>query len=166
MHHQLDPRLISVQRVALSAVSVIIGVATFWLLIGTWLAAWLRGEASPLMGALGLLAWALLVSLLAWYTYRWPAVSYRYASYLVDEDGMEIQRGVFWRTVINVPRSRVQHLDVSQGPLERRYGLGTLVMYTAGTNHAKVELSGLDHTRALEIREHLLPTGQAANDAV
>ena len=45
----------------------------------------------------------------------------------------------------NVPRSRVQHTDVSQGPLERNHGLGTLVVYTAGTDHAKVELGGLDH---------------------
>ena len=63
-----------------------------------------------------------------------------------------------------MPRSRVQHIDVSQGPIERRYGLGTLVIYTAGTDHAKVVLSGLEHGRALRIREHLLPS--EAGDAV
>jgi hypothetical protein len=66
--------------------------------------------------------------------------------------------------VITVPRTRVQHTDVSQGPIERRFGLGTLVVYTAGTDHAMVALSGLDHGRALMIREHLLPA--AAGDAV
>jgi len=29
-----------------------------------------------------------------------------------------------------------------------------------------VDLTGLDHTRALQIREHLLPTGRATSDAV
>jgi membrane protein YdbS with pleckstrin-like domain len=76
----------------------------------------------------------------------------------VDDRTIEIRRGVYWRAVITVPRSRVQHTDVSQGPLERSFGLGTLVIYTAGTEHAKVSLSGLEHTRALRIREHLLPT--------
>ena len=42
----------------------------------------------------------------------------------VDDHGIQIQRGVYWRALTNVPRSRVQHTDVRQGPLERRYGLG------------------------------------------
>ena len=79
----------------------------------------------------------------------------------VDAQGIEIRRGVFWRTIISIPRSRVQHTDVSQGPLERTHELGTLVVYTAGTDHARVDLSGLAHARALRIREHLLPKGEA-----
>ena len=66
--------------------------------------------------------------------------------------------------VIHVPRSRVQHTDVSQGPVERRFGLGTLVIYTAGTDHAKVDLAGLEHGVALRLRDHLLPSGDT--DAV
>ncbi len=96
--------------------------------------------------------------------YRWPVRNYRHTSYRIDELGIEIRRGVYWRVVINLPRSRVQHIDVSQRPIDRRYGLGTLVLYTAGTDHAKVELAGLEHGRALRIREHLLPPG--ADDAV
>ena len=64
-----------------------------------------------------------------------------------------------WRAVTNVPRSRVQHTDVSQGPLERSHGLGTLVIHTAGTEHAVVGLSGLDYGTALALRDHLLPRG-------
>ena len=62
-----------------------------------------------------------------------------------------------WQTITNVPRSRVQHTDVSQGPIERRYGLGTLIVYTAGTDHSRVTLSGLDFTLAQRLRTHLLP---------
>ena len=53
-------------------------------------------------------------------------IQYRHASYRVDPQGIEIARGVIWRSIIHVPVSRVQHTDVSQGPLQRRYGLGTL----------------------------------------
>jgi membrane protein YdbS with pleckstrin-like domain len=108
--------------------------------------------------------WLVLVPLGAWHTYRWPARAYAFTSHRVDEHGIEIRHGVHWRVVINVPRSRVQHIDVSQGPVERRFGLGTLVIYTAGTDHAKVQVEGLEHGRALRIREHLLPSG--AGDAV
>ena len=82
----------------------------------------------------------------------------------VDTQGIEIRRGVLWRRTITVPKSRVQHTDVSQGPLQRTYALGTLVVYTAGTDHAKVELPGLSYARAMRIRDHLLPSG--GDDAV
>ena len=36
-------------------------------------------------------------------------------------------------------------------------GLGTLVVYTAGTQHSQVTLPGLDFTVARRIRAHLLP---------
>jgi membrane protein YdbS with pleckstrin-like domain len=93
----------------------------------------------------------------AWFSYRWAAIEYRFISYRVDADGIEIRSGVYWRSVSNVPRSRVQHTDVAQGPLERKHGLGTLVIYTAGTAHSKVELPGLEHQTAMTIRNQLLP---------
>jgi membrane protein YdbS with pleckstrin-like domain len=150
----LDPRIISVQRIGGAIFTAMIAPVSFiglvfvndgpsWLLFAMWLAV-----------VLGLV----LLS------YRWPPLAYRHTSYRVDDQGIEIRRGVYWRVVINVPRSRVQHIDVAQGPIERKYGLGTLVVYTAGTDHAKVELEGLEHGRALRIREHLLPSG--SSDAV
>ncbi|MFB3854411.1 MAG: PH domain-containing protein [Vicinamibacterales bacterium] len=103
--------------------------------------------------------WAALTALLAWRAVRWPEVAHRHKSYRLDADGIEIKHGVFWRTVVNVPRSRVQHTDVAQGPLERRFGLGRLVIYTAGSAYARVALEGLEHTTALRIRDYLLPGG-------
>ncbi len=107
----------------------------------------------------GLLAvlWPVGIASLAWYSYRFPELEYRHTSYTVDDHGMQIQRGVYWRTLTDVPRSRVQHTDVRQGPLERRYGLATLIIYTAGTAYARVELPGLAHADALQIRDQLLP---------
>jgi uncharacterized protein len=93
----------------------------------------------------------------------WPAVAYRHASYRLGARELELRRGVLWRHVIDVPRSRIQHSDVSQGPLERLHGLGTLSVYTAGTRHALVQLRGLEHGRALAIREYLM---QADEDDV
>jgi len=160
-NHALDPRFIPFQRmVGLIFVSILAVVSIFGLAIllltADHIPGWLRGLL-PLL-------WLALIVVLAWHAHHWPAVDYRHTSYRVDNQAMEIRKGVFWRVVINVPRSRVQHTDVSQGPLERRYSLGTLVIYTAGTEHAKVDLAGLEHGVAMRIREHLLPGGSA--DAV
>jgi membrane protein YdbS with pleckstrin-like domain len=108
--------------------------------------------------------WAVGVAALGWQMLRWPPIAYRHTSYVVDDAGLEIARGVYWRTVTNIPKSRIQHTDVSQGPLERKHGLGTLVVYTAGTQHSEVKLPGLEFATAQRIRAHLLPSDQG--DAV
>ena len=157
---RLDPRYIELgQTTGWIVAAVVTALLTFGLLI--------------LLAALDLppLAWAgvavgagAILALLIWSAVRWPSLEYAHAAYRVDDRGIEIHWGVVWRRVINVPRSRIQHTDVSQGPLERRYGLGTLVIYTAGTDHAQVDLPGLAHETALRIRDHLLP--RELSDAV
>jgi hypothetical protein len=155
--HPLDPRIIPLERITGAFTVVFIAFASFAAVVSGSVAALTAGRVSWLAVPPFFGAWTLANAAFAWHMYRWPAVAYRYASYRVDDQGIEIRRGVFWRRIINVPRSRVQHTDVSQGPLERRYGLGTLVIHTAGTDHARVVLEGLDHGVALRIREHLLP---------
>jgi membrane protein YdbS with pleckstrin-like domain len=169
VERQLDPRHIAVQRLIGWIFSTWIAGATLIVLLIAWLArvtaigSFTHSRSLVWLAGTGLL-WIAGNAALAWHFQRWPRISYRHTSYRVDRLGIEIRRGVFWRSVTNVPRTRVQHTDVSQGPLERRYGLGTLVIYTAGTDHARVSLSGLDHQLALSIREHLLP--REAGDAV
>ena len=158
VERRLDPRQIShQQRVGWVTAAFGSGIA-FIVAIGVWVSSGLSLTGLAAAGG----AWVAFSGLLAWRAQAWPAIAYRHASYKVDAQGIEIRRGVFWRTVVTVPRSRVQHTDVSQGPLERRLGLGTLVVYTAGTDHARVSLGGLEHARALRIREQLLPRGDDA----
>lgn len=152
VEHPLDPRSVRVRRITgwLVAGPILGGqLLTILLLV---LLAPLPGWAELLLLAGG----AAVTLVLVWSAHSWPAIEHRHACYKVDERGIEMRRGVVWRKVINVPRSRVQHTDVSQGPLERSHGLATLVIYTAGTNHARVDLHGLDHATALGIRDHLL----------
>jgi membrane protein YdbS with pleckstrin-like domain len=153
VEHPLDHRAVALQRavgwITTGSVSLPLLTVITIILLAASLPVWVK--------ALLLLAWAAGTAVLGWFLHRWPEVAHRHASYKVDSQGIEIRKGVVWRLVINVPRSRVQHTDVSQGPLERTHGLGTLVIYTAGTDHAKVNLHGLDHGTALRIRDHLLP---------
>jgi membrane protein YdbS with pleckstrin-like domain len=156
---KLDPRVIPLQRTLGWIPTAILGSISLFVVTGIWAASEIL-----VLGLLLVPLWLVGVVALAWQFQRWPAIAYRFASYRIDELGIEIRRGVYWRTITNVPRSRVQHTDVSQGPLERRYGLGTLVIYTAGTAHSRVNLEGLDHDVARRIRAHLLPTDEG--DAV
>jgi membrane protein YdbS with pleckstrin-like domain len=161
LDHRLDPRVITLQRITGGLSTAVIAAGS---LVGIGFNLLRDGDASAARFIALPALWVVAVMLLAWQSLAWPPRAYEHTSYRVDDQGIEIRAGVFWRVVINVPRSRVQHIDVSQGPVERRFGLGTLVIYTAGTEHAKVDLEGLEHGRALRIREHLLPSG--ASDAV
>ena len=89
----------------------------------------------------------------------WPPVSYRHLRFGVDATGIAIESGVLWRSRVALPRVRIQHTDVSQGPLERRNGIGTLKLYTAGSRHTRIELPGLNHDDAIALRDALLAEG-------
>jgi membrane protein YdbS with pleckstrin-like domain len=92
-------------------------------------------------------------------TWWWPPLSYRHLRFGVDDTGIAIESGVLWRSRIALPRVRIQHTDVSQGPLERRYDIGTLKLYTAGSRHTRIELPGLRHEDAIALRDALLAEG-------
>lgn len=157
---QLDPRFIPHQRLIGRLVAAGVGIGLVAVASGASVDAW----PSLILVALIWVGWLTAVALLAWWGERWPAIEYRHTTYRVDAGGIEIRRGVVFRRVINVPRTRIQHTDVSQGPLERRFGLGSLIVHTAGTSYARVELSGLEHGLALRIRDFLLP--RDTHDAV
>ena len=154
---QVDPDTIRVEQAAYGIFSSVVGVLLLIQLIANLF-------GGPWQIVLGLAITIGVGGFLIWLTVRWPEISYRHRFYRVEPEGIEIRRGVLFRQTISVPKSRVQHTDVSQGPLQRRYALGTLVIYTAGTDHAKVDLAGLSHARAMRIRDHLLPSG--GDDAV
>ena len=106
----------------------------------------------------------MLTGLLLGAAYGWYyANAYcRRLRFRLDADGLSIRRGVFWHSEVRVARSRVQHTDVNRGPLDRRLGLATLKVHTAGTRLASIQLDGLDADRALALRDALLVEADAA----
>jgi membrane protein YdbS with pleckstrin-like domain len=156
--HRLDPRSVTAARVSGGIFLLVLGAAQLIALLvmtfagaGIWTLLVLAIVVANMIG-LGILLWF------------WPALRYRYAAYRVNERGIHNRDGVLWRSIVSVPRSRVQHTDVSQGPLARAYGLATLIIHTAGTEHASVSLDGLPRDKAYAIRDHLIDGGE--DDAV
>ncbi|MPY87062.1 MAG: PH domain-containing protein [Luteitalea sp.] len=147
---RLDPQYVAKERVAAALVT------------GVLVLVWLLGLTIALvMGLSGarvaqLVGGALFVSTVGTALWTWPPWQWRHTSFTIDHDALWIRRGAIWKRAIVVPRSRIQHVDISQGPLERLYGLATLVVYTAGHSHARVPLPGLALPRARSIRDSLL----------
>jgi membrane protein YdbS with pleckstrin-like domain len=82
----------------------------------------------------------------------------------LSDDGLLVARGVWWRSERFIPRTRIQHTDVKQGPIARHYQMATLKVYTAGTHLGELEVDGLTHVDALMLRDSLL--GRDGRDSV
>jgi len=80
---------------------------------------------------------------------------HRSVAWRLDEEGFALRRGHMWFRETRVPASRVQHLDLKHGPLERRWKLATLVIHTAGSKMSAVSVSGLDAVDAETLRDRL-----------
>lgn len=82
-----------------------------------------------------------------------PDRIYRRWGYDMGDQQLRILRGYLWRTDTIVPFNRIQHIDVAQGPLQRMFGLSTLIVHTAGTHNSIVTLPGLDPSDAESMRD-------------
>ena len=96
----------------------------------------------------------------------WPRLEHPRIRWGLDEHAFEIRRGVVFHAAVHVPRSRIQHTDVTCGPLQRRKGLATLTVHTAGTHAASVAIAGLLHDDASRVRDELIADRGAEHDGV
>ena len=70
-----------------------------------------------------------------------PGLRWRRWRYEIRPDEVDLQRGILWISRTLVPLARIQHVDTRQGPLQRRFGLSTVVFYTAAGPNQIPELS-------------------------
>lgn len=97
----------------------------------------------------------------------WIAVKrHRLTRWKLDAHGLALRRGNWWQSETHVPASRVQHLDLRRGPLERLFGLATLVVHTAGTRLNTVAVAGLDPDLAEQLRDRLARQLDQDDDAL
>ena len=68
---------------------------------------------------------------------------------------LQVRHGVWTKVHTVVPLGRVQHIDISQGPLERAFAVCRLVVHTAGTMHSQVVLPGLARATAEGMRDEI-----------
>ena len=138
----------------LTALPIMVGLAAAVVLanVDGWPAR--IGIALALVALAALAGWSL--GRARWRRTRWK----------LDERGLSVQRGLIWRSEVLVPRTRVQHLDLERGPIERRFGLATLVVHTAGTRMNALRQHGFLDADAVALRDALLPESNRHDDAL
>ena len=144
--HRLHPGVVTVWRAKAGLVSACV-IAAF----GPWDYIRAREVGGPPAGTfiavLIVLAAALIAAL--------PPAYYRNWSYTVHDAGLETERGLLVRRRRLIPYLRLQHVDLSHGPVDRRIGLQELVLHTAARGAAS-RLPGLAAEEAAALRRLLL----------
>lgn len=83
--------------------------------------------------------------------------------YATCEHELLMQKGFWWIKRTSLPYSRLQHVSLSHGPLERHFSLSTLKCFSAGSGSAEIELPGIEQQTAEHLRQHLLAQAAQAN---
>ncbi|GDY01687.1 hypothetical protein LBMAG49_10160 [Planctomycetota bacterium] len=114
------------------------------------------GEQYPKLPAItwqAMQAFAFGIVLLALIT---PPLAFSRWRFVVDEQLMRMRYGILFVEERLVPVPRMQHLDLVRGPIERMFGLATLVVFTAGNEGSSFRVPGLSVPRAEELRDRIL----------
>lgn len=149
--YTLDLRFIKSERVGNAVFTCLVFLgALIWIAIRWWM------EGVDLFQEILAGASIVVVVIIAVFSWIWPKKEFQHTQWRATDAGLEIHKGVLWRHRIIVPMTRVQHADVTQGPVQRMFGLGTLVVHTAGTSNASVDLAGIDHQAAIEVRDMII----------
>ena len=101
----------------------------------------------------------LLFGFMAWFAYR----SAKVIGYAVREHDLIVQSGIFWRKQTIQPILRIQHVEITRGPLDKRLGLASLRLFSAGTGHMTFEIPGLPVDLAERIKGFILRFQQGAS---
>lgn len=97
------------------------------------------------------------------FIFLFPKIRWDHWRYEVREQEIEVQHGLFIVVRTLVPMVRVQHVDTSQGPILKRYGLAEMKISTAATTHT---IPALVMAEADDLRARISELARVAEDDV
>jgi membrane protein YdbS with pleckstrin-like domain len=143
----VSPRLRSLRRLLLLGAAVPVSVAA-----GVVLGVLVRP-------AVGLIA-AVAAAALAVWAWRLIGRNWRSWRYAERDDDLLVTHGCMFRRLVVVPYGRLQFVDVTAGPLERRFGIATVQLHTAAET-TDASIPGLTAGEAARLRDRLAALGEA-----
>ena len=110
----------------------------------------------PFVALYSLLACATAIAMI------WPGISVQRQGYVLRDKDVLFRKGVIWRSVTAIPFNRIQHVETSSTPIDRKFGLATLQLFTAGGSGGDLTIGGLGKNVAEKLRVFILDKAGAA----
>jgi len=79
--------------------------------------------------------------------------------YMLRADDIVFRKGILWQRMIAVPYGRMQLVDITQGPLDRAFGISQLKMVTAAATTG-VQIPGLTQAASEALRDTLIEVAE------
>ncbi|MFT4136756.1 PH domain-containing protein [Microbacterium sp.] len=79
--------------------------------------------------------------------------------YQLRADDLVFRRGILWQRMVAVPYGRMQLVDITHGPLDRRFGIAQLKLVTAAAATG-VTIPGLAQAAAETLRDTLIDVAE------
>nr|WP_241249699.1 PH domain-containing protein [Agrococcus sp. KRD186] len=140
---------------SVEAVSTVI----WWLIVGVaaTVPIWIVNDGDmPWWGWLPLAAAILLIVIGVVFS----VLRTRTIGYLQRDDDLLVRRGMLFRRFVAVPYGRMQVVDITQGPVERMFGLKSLKFVTAAATSA-ITIPGMPGDTAEQLRDHLVAVSES-----
>lgn len=74
------------------------------------------------------------------YLLAYPIVFFRHYRYRIGSDDLDVRRGVIFHSHAIVPVERIHQVQVTRGPIDRRFDLADVTVTTAGGQYTMVHL--------------------------
>ncbi len=104
------------------------------------------------------------ITLISIWTVFYNGLAYHYMGYAIREKDISFKSGWLWRSMTTVPFNRVQHCDIRQGLIDRRFGLSKLTIYTAGGQSTDLMIPGLLPETAERLKVFILKSTEQSID--
>ncbi|WP_207492070.1 PH domain-containing protein [Aridibaculum aurantiacum] len=91
-----------------------------------------------------------IITIVGWLATR---LNYSFSGYAIREQDVLYRSGWFTRRTRIVPLNRVQHVSVQSGPIERKYKLASVSIYTAGAEQADFTIKGITNETAVQVKD-------------
>jgi uncharacterized protein len=120
---------------------------TFFILLIPASATYFSGEKLMLIVAMS--AWALLFIIV----FLDETISFAIRGYVIRDHDITYRKGFLRFSMVTIPFNRIQHAEISQGPIARFFKLSTLRIYTAGGSSSDLSIGGLDFEEAQKLKD-------------
>lgn len=120
-------------------------------------------EGQAVGGMLCVMLVVVYVAMMVLFLIVLPPIRYTRWKFDLNQDYLDIARGIIWRKRFIIPFIRVQNTDTRQGPILRMFGLASVTVSTAAGAH---EIPGLDEVTAETLRDRAAEFARLAREDV
>lgn len=157
--NQLDPRVKNVWRLS-DAIWITVVMLP---VLGTFFGLTFLPEIAGLARILLIVSFIVWIAALVIWLLVLPPIRYARWRYEISPEYLDIAKGIIWRKRYIIPFIRVQNTDTRQGPILRMFGLSSVTVSTAASEHA---IPGLSVEVAEDVRDRAAEFARIAREDV